>query len=289
MSQLYFAKPPLSLSDQVALLQSRGMQIPRAEYAQEMLLRLNYYRFSGYALHYEVFEHGQRTHHFHEGTTFDQVVDLYEFDTRLRALLFSYLEPVEIAFRSALCYELAVRSGDAHWYLNRTIYDSTFDYQRLLCDCQREYDRSHEVFIESYRLKYSVPPLPPAWMMSEILPMGCWSLIFTHLIDREAKKAVAHHLAITPHYLESWIHALVVLRNLCAHRCRIWNRGFTIKPALPKGPQWEKIDPAKLAALLAALSYLLEPLGKRGDYQRDWTALLAAFPNVPQDRMGFLP
>lgn len=289
MTRVPFTKPPLSLSEQVALLESRGMEIPDQGFAEDTLLRLNYYRFSGYALHYEVFENRQRTHQFKPGTTFGQVVELYEFDTRLRTLLFRYIEPVEVAFRAAVCYELATRTNDPHWYIDQSRYDSSFDYSRLLRECQREYDRSDEIFIKSYRNKYSSPSLPPAWMMSEILSIGRWSLLFKHLVDKEAKKAVAHHFATKPHFLGSWIHSLSVLRNLCAHHCRIWNRNFTIRPALPNKLKPLVSSNAKLAALTVVLTHLLKPLGKNIDFHNDWSALLAEFPGVPQDKMGFSP
>ncbi len=262
------------------------MQIPDQGFAEDTLLRLNYYRFSGYALHFEVFRNRERTHQFKRGTTFDQVVRLYEFDTRLRALLFRYIEPIEVAFRAALCYELSTRTNDPHWYLDKSRYGGGFDHPRLMEECRREYARSDEVFIKAYRAKHSAPSLPPAWMMSEILSIGRWSLLFKHLVDRESKKAVAHHFAAKPFYLESWIHSLSVLRNLCAHHCRVWNRNFTIRPALPNKLKPLAASNAKLAALAVVITHLLKPLGKNFDFQNDWSALLAAFPSVPRDKMG---
>ena len=76
MSPVRFDKPPLSLAKQVALLQSRGMRVSDPLCAQDALLRINYYRFSGYALHFEVFERHERTHRFREGTTFEEVLSL---------------------------------------------------------------------------------------------------------------------------------------------------------------------------------------------------------------------
>ena len=35
----------------------------------------------------------------------------------------------------------------------------------------------------------------------------------------------------------SWIHSISVLRNICAHRGRIYNREFAIQPTLPKVDQ----------------------------------------------------
>lgn len=289
MSGVPFAKPALSLSQQVDLLRSRGMTITHEQEAEETLLRLNYYRFSGYALHFEEFQNRQRTHRFKPGISFDQVVNLYEFDTCLRVLLFRYIEPVEVAFRAAICYELAIRTQNPHWYLERDMYDDRFDYDRLVTDCQRDYDRSDEVFAKSYREKYGSPALPPAWMMSEILSIGKWSLIFKNLVDGEHKKAVSHHFSTKPYYLESWIHSLSVLRNLCAHHCRIWNRNFTIPPALPEKLRHLVIGNARLAAPIVVLTHLLKTLGKNIEFQSNWDGLLARFPDVPRDKMGFPP
>ena len=168
------------------------MQVTDQKRAESVLLRLNYYRFTGYALHFEAFVDGQRTHQFRSGTDFDAVVSLYEFDTRLRWLLFRYIEPVEVAFRAVLCYELSMFTGDPHWYINPHLYDNRFHFGRLWDDCEREYNRrTDEVFIQSYRAKHDSPALPPAWMMSEILSIGTWSKIFEHLADNKARRAVA--------------------------------------------------------------------------------------------------
>ncbi len=287
MSRVAFDKQPKCLADQVALLKNRGMCVPDGKRAEGVLLRLNYYRFTGYALHFEEFVNGQRTHQFKPGTDFDAVVNLYEFDTRLRALLFRYIEPVEVAFRAVLCYELSILTGDPHWYLDQNMYDNRFGFNRLWDECQAEYDRSDEIIIQSYRDKYHSPALPPAWMMSEILSIGRWSRIFKHLADQDARKAVARHFGTKPYYLQSWIHSLSVLRNLCAHHCRIWNRSFAVSPALPNTLKSSVSNSRRLAALIAVLEYLLIPLERSSSFQHDWTDLLASFPEVPRGRMGF--
>ena len=45
-----FTKPPLSLSDQLALLVSRGLQVSDRADALHYLRHIGYYRLSGYAL-----------------------------------------------------------------------------------------------------------------------------------------------------------------------------------------------------------------------------------------------
>ena len=242
---------------------------------------------SGYALHFEEFENRRRKHSFKPETTFEQVIRLYEFDTALRSLLFRYIEAVEIAFRAAICFDLSINYNDPHWYLEKKYYDSEFDFARFQEECRREFSRSREIFIQRYRANYSTPELPPAWMMSEILSIGKWSTVFKHLSDPEAKKRIARHLGTNPYFLKSWMHSLSVLRNLCAHHCRIWNRNFTIRPKLPKHLKALTTSNQKLAALVVLLTHLLKPLGKNTAFQRDWDALLCEFPNVPKDKMGF--
>ncbi|WP_349293799.1 Abi family protein [Marinobacter sp. M3C] len=34
--------------------------------------------------------------------------------------------------------------------------------------------------------------------------------------------------------LQSWLHTLTIVRNICAHHARLWNRELGIKPELPK-------------------------------------------------------
>ncbi len=287
MSEGHVSKPPLQLSEQVALLESRGMVIPDQEFAESTLLRINYYRLSGYGLHYEVFEGGERTHKFRPGTTFDQVVALYEFDSRLRALLFRYIEPVEVAFRTALCYEVAIRTGNPHWYLDRSSYTSWFDYDAMCESCQREFVRSEEVFIQSYKAKYVIPALPPMWMMIEIVPLGVWSKVYSALTDREAGEAVASLFRVKPYFLRSWIHTLTVLRNLCAHHCRLVHRTLPIRPDLPSDMRRYVSDNGVLAAQILVLTRLLEPLGNNADLEGDLSSLLAAYPDVCRQDLGF--
>ena len=262
------------------------MQVSDTLAAQDALLRLNYYRFCGYALFLEIFEEGQRVDQFQEGTMFEQVLYLCRFDADLRALMLRYLEPIEIAFRSAVCYEMAMRSNDSHWYLNSLVYRDGFDYQKAHDRWQSEFGRSTELYAESYRRKYCDPPLPPAWTMCEILSMGSWSKIYYNIESPKAKQAVAKHFGVRPYFLGSWIHSLTVLRNLCAHRCRIWNRDFTIKPTLPTGKRRELGDNTRLSAQVFVLSRLLAGLQYYTGFDDEWDELLEAHPNVPREPMG---
>lgn len=67
------------------------------------------------------------------------------------------------------------------------------------------------------------------------LSFGKWSQLYRHLQKAEAahpnpKKAVAKTFGLSVSLMESWLHALTILRNTCAHHGRVWNRRFAYRP-----------------------------------------------------------
>ncbi|HPM47570.1 MAG TPA: Abi family protein [bacterium] len=223
-----FRKPVLSLEEQVALLISRGMAVKNEENAKSFLRDVNYYRFSGYAIYYEIFQNGQRTHVFKPGTEFEKVKNIYWFDSELRSILFQAIEPIEIAFRTAVCIEASLFYNDSHWYGLNDIFDHRFDKNDFFDLCNKEIQQSHEIFVKKYKEKYSSPELLPCWMLTEIISLGRWSRIYGSLKERIIRKRVSDRFDCSEKELKSWMHGLTMLRNLCAHHSRVWNRNFSI-------------------------------------------------------------
>ena len=91
-------KTYLTYGEQVARLQSRGMDVGDLASAEETLRRINYYRLSGYWYPFRQKSTDGRTDTFYPGTTLADVVALYEFDARLRAATFTALAPIELPF-----------------------------------------------------------------------------------------------------------------------------------------------------------------------------------------------
>ncbi len=145
------------------------------------------------------------------------------------------MEHIEIAFRTQLCLQLALDTDDSHWPLDPFLFqEQKFDHKKFLKECRKESERSSEVFITSYWEKYTEPELPASWMLIEIVPFGTWSRLYSSLQNREIQKGVSKYFGLPPFILQSWIHALTVFRNLCAHHARIWNRSLTIRPKLTR-------------------------------------------------------
>lgn len=282
-----FPKPATTIDEQIDKLRSRGMIIDDLASARDFLNAVSYYRFSGYALHFEYFKDGERTHKFKPNTIFSNVVKLYNFDSALRTMLFSFIEHIEIAFRTALCDELSLKYKNPHWYLEKTLYNPLkFKYENFTEDCMAEFSRSREIFVQSYKQKYS-DELPPSWMMAEILSIGKWSKVFGGLINRSDQDAVADRFHAPAWRLQSWMHGLSFLRNLCAHHCRIWNRNLPITPNLTKRQKISVVYHDRLAGACTIMADLLTPMRRKDALKNQLVDLLANNEEVPLIKLGF--
>lgn len=110
-------KPALTIEAQIERLRGRGMVIADEDHACQCLAHFNYYRLSGYWKRFETRESGRENGelHFQDGTTFDAVIKLYDFDRRLRLEVNDALEFTEVSLRTRWAYALGLREGcNAH-------------------------------------------------------------------------------------------------------------------------------------------------------------------------------
>ena len=222
-------KPALTITQQIALLRSRGLTITRAD--DQRLARLLADRsFSRLAEYWRHFETDTVTHQFTPGTTVTAIADAYGFDERLRRIVADGLGVFEIALRSRLGYQISTRLNP-YSYLNPAIYiprttirgwSTVFLRDELIVDLRRDLDRSKEEFIVAYRRSGQTAPL---WTAMEALPMGSVSKLYRLLADPAIRRDVAASFGYpNPAFAESVFHSLTVLRNVCAHHGRLWHR-----------------------------------------------------------------
>lgn len=290
MTKRSYTKPPLDFSDQLELLESRGLVVDDRAAAIAFLEYANYYRFSAYCLPYE-----SARHVFLPGATFEQVKALYEFDRKLRDLLSQALEAVEIHMRTRIAHTLAHKHG-AFAHLNRSLFYNRFDWNRWHDRVIEEAKRSSETFVEHFRNTYTEFPDMPIWCVTEIMSFGALSTLFKGL-ERKHQKPIAQEFGVPAPVLQSWLHTMTYLRNLCAHHSRMWNRILAIKPSIPRhGQAWQKLETDspedRIFRCLCILRYLLKQSDAGITMYAPWgnciVELLAAPPNVPSfhDAMG---
>lgn len=205
------------------------------------LQHLNYYRLGAYWL---PFEADHATHQLRAGTTFEQVLDLYVFDRELRLLVLDAIERIEVSVRAQWAYQLAHRHGP-HGYLDRSIAHRDDQWQNDHRDLSREVKRSDETFIR-HLLKTYAEVLPPVWAVCEVMSLGLLSRWYANLKPMPTRRSIAGVYGLDERTLQSWLHHLSHLRNVCAHHSRLWNREFTITPMMPRS------KPATLVELFQA-------------------------------------
>ena len=112
-------KPARTLLDQITLLQSRNMSFRQIADAPHFLSNISYYRLKGY---WWEMQDDRVNHHFVNGSFFEDVIDLYNFDRHFRLIIFNAIERLEISLRTKLIYHLSLQYG-CEWYLNPSLFE----------------------------------------------------------------------------------------------------------------------------------------------------------------------
>ena len=97
-----------TLDEQVRILQSKGLIINDEEETKDILLRENYFFISGYRL---LFMESITNKMFLPGTTFEELYSMFQFDRRVRNILFKNLLIIENNIKSITAYNLSGKYG----------------------------------------------------------------------------------------------------------------------------------------------------------------------------------
>lgn len=285
-----FSKPALTIEQQLDQLIQRGLHCNDRARALHYLTHLNYYRLGAYWL---PFEADHPSHTFRAGTHFEHVLNLYVFDRELRLLVLDAIERVEVSIRASWAYTLAHRHG-SHAHLDAELFKKparNWDYAQQIQKLESEARRSKETFIQHHYLKYE-ESLPPLWAVAEIMTLGQLSKWYGNLRQGSDRNAVARSYDMDETILTSFLHHLSIIRNLCAHHSRLWNREFTFTFRLPTHRPQAVIaslnpqDDRRLYNTLTMLAWLLDCISPQHHWKSRLKSLLAQHGLDPQ-RMGF--
>jgi abortive infection bacteriophage resistance protein len=259
------------------LLQSRGLVILNIQAATEFLRHVNYYRFSGYCLAFE-----QARHSFRPGTTFEQVQAAYDFDRVLRDVVTEALEAVEVDLRTTIAHYFGQMAG-AFGHTDATKFFVHFDHADWLNKLHEEAQRSSELFVIHFQATYREFPDLPVWVITEAMSFGALSKMYRGMWKKD-KKAIANNYGLQPVVLESWMHHMTYVRNLCAHHSRLWDRIWSIKPHLPYGHAWQQPHlPGnnRLFVTLLILKFLMGCSPAVASFAADWRARVQTLIDQP--------
>lgn len=212
-------KKHLPYAEQIEKLRDRGCIITDDSVCESVLMNIGYYRLTAYFLPFRT-ENGD----YENGLTFDRVYHLYEFDRKLRNLLFSAIEVIEVSMRARLAYFHSQKYGPLG-YLDPNAFNKKHNADKFQETLKREIENNKKVlFVKHHLEKYDGQF--PLWVISELFTFGTISCFYNDLLTAD-KKAFGGNT-----YMEmvSWLRCCTDLRNICAHYGRLYYRNFSAMP-----------------------------------------------------------
>jgi len=209
-------KPAFSISDQIALLKRRGMLFNDEDKAYSLLKKISYYRLKGY---WWDMQSDPVLHIFQPNVYFEDIIERYDFDRQLRAILFDAVEPIEIALRTKMIHHLSVAYGGL-WYLNPALFETAVITQNgvtrtahlfALEELKKEFDRSQEIFVKDQRLRYPEENAD-AWKIFEVASMGTLSKLYKNLKNKLPEKAkIANEMGLNSTFtFVGWLESITL-------------------------------------------------------------------------------
>ena len=221
-------KPFKTIEEQIAILEDRGLIIEDEEAAKKSLSNLNYYRLSAYTLTLRKYDH------FYDNVHFSDVMQIYDFDMELRAALMYLLESIEVSMRTYIGYFHA-KSFGAIGYYEEDAFDDVDRFHKFEADYKAAIDEygNKEVFVKHHNDIYDGKF--PIWVLVELLTLGSLSRLFKNLTTEVRDEICkSNYGKINDEYIGNWLQGCTILRNICAHRGRLFNRQIPFSLRLSK-------------------------------------------------------
>ena len=206
-----------TLDEQVRILQSKGLIINDEEETKDILLRENYFFISGYRL---LFMESITNKMFLPGTTFEELYSMFQFDRRVRNILFKNLLIIENNIKSITAYNLSGKYGIREdEYLDPKNFVNDRKRKKQIDDLLRKMKRQirvngnqHQATLH-YTKKYGYVPL---WIAVKVLSFGIVSELY-QILKVEDQENIAKDFGVTRENLIVYLPILANFRNLCAH------------------------------------------------------------------------
>lgn len=268
------------------IINDKHITVVDKENAKDILSRIGYFPLM------EGYKHlfrKQNSNIYKTETTFDEIVNLYYFDEKLRELFLRYLLRIERHLRTLISYYFVECYGISQdEYLNVNNYNNSRKYKnvinKLVVILEKTTNTTNYNYINYYRDTYSNLPL---WVTTNVLTFGSLSKMFTVLPQSIKSRICKHFNNINQNQMDSFLSVLTKYRNVCAHgEClfsyktvdSISDTSLHEKLKLPKkGNQYIK-GKQDLFAVVIAFRYLLP----NGDFLTFKRKLIMEIENVVQ-------
>lgn len=260
------SKKFLTFSQQIEYLKTeKGIIISDEKYAKDIIQHIGYFPLMG---GYKELFRIPFSKKYKPGTSFDEIVALYQFDANLRELFLKYLLQIERHIGNLIAYYFIDAYGIFQIeYLDPNNYNYTNQNRKIIHGLMRKLHRavttSDYSYVNYYRSQYGNLPL---WITINILTFGSISKMYKVLPQPLRSKICRHFPAVHQKQLERFLSVLTKYRNVCAHNDRLFtyrtvdqilDTPLHAKMVLPKRGNQYMYGKQDLFAVAIAFRYLL--------------------------------
>lgn len=291
-------KPFLDYNAQINYLKQKHLLIPNEAYAIKALEKYSYYGLiNGYK---DIFKN-PATNCFYPDTTFDEILNLYLFDTELRDVFLKSILIFEKNIKSSMSYHFTELYGNGiasyqdmkNYDFGNNFEDIRYLFKKMSIKINGKNASPQVVhYIKTYRDV-------PLWVLITDLTFGEIACMYRYLKGHCKKLICTDFHQIGYSELGKMLIILTKFRNICAHGNRLFNTH--IQDSLPDVLAHKKLKIAKtgsryhygksdLFAAVISLKYLLD----EADFRAFYYALKKAIKkynvsNSTLHLMGFPP
>lgn len=281
-----YTKPHATGRQRVDHLRNLGLSVPRPNLAAKKIDAIGYERLRIYLLSRR--DHTLPNKPFLPGTTYKNILRIYDCDVKLRDACFVAVGQFELHFRNAVSERLSDIYG-SHPYYDVSAFNSAKAQQKCLQTFTSIYLGSKDRRAKHYGETYDYPFLPPIWRMKEFLTFGKASWIFKDL-SKSVREDVAKEFGVL--HLDTftlWLDCLVDLRNICAHHDRLFNRSMPKQPAryINGNVPLVATPSNKLKAILECLDFMMDKRGSPVNAVTTVQHIIGKYPEVRPAEVGY--
>jgi abortive infection bacteriophage resistance protein len=203
-------------------------------------------------------------------------------------LCFKECGRVEVIFRGTISETLSSIYGP-HPYFDDRAFDKDNRIHGIRCLSDIFYKNlPSDPRAKHYFSTYNPPMLPPIWVIKDFMTFGSANHFFGTLSKANKDKIAQNMNVFNAEILQSWIKALIDLRNICAHHDRLFNKSFQKQPTrIKKFNVPIATTPNRLYSLLECMQHFIRVHEPGFDIFVPFRALVAATPAVRPAELGF--
>lgn len=271
-----------TFEEQVELLIDRNLEIMDKTEAEEFFSANNYYRVSAYFRPYYI-KYNEEL--FKNGVTIEHIKNLYNFDSELRLLILPLIEKIEIAFRTHIAYYFAHNMGPMGYLEKDNFFDERvhFEFIKRIEEITR---KPKDDFLKHYKNSYDRQY--PIWVLVESLSFGNLSKFYSNMKNEDKSEICKlFYPKLKYKQLENWISGLVILRNICAHHGRVFNREIQMPQFKGYNFDIQKGYEKRIYSMFLIMKELIGPSDIWNDFVEKLQEIIRIYRFTHLQAMGF--